>query len=428
MDLDLNSNDAEEFREKNAVRATSKFLDLGDFSEIKSCSSLQIIVNIDGKVATKCPAQNLREEQNGSPNNHVFVHHCSGRMIDNAADCSGLDPIKNYYDFLEARTWGPVVKVSPKGEKHICLETQGRSLREISHCDKNSVDNPGIQFRLEPAIDQQMTNGKGKVRLRSVQNPTLCADLAGDKLVDCRQAPRLTFDPLANDLLIKKGDKWQSYFTTMCLVATSHKKSARYDCQKEIPWQYALYEKLSVGLGFVPYVGPLFSAVFDGILCGSNEEDYAVNGCIGLGLDLSLGIFFGDYIPLGQLGAATFKLASKTGTLAKTGINSASAAIQMVVQKAALRNGLTPAVARKSMFWMNDVVIDALKERDFSLKDLHSVFEKLKASNACAGAPCRMWWNPTADDTKEYVNQLRNYVSRSKMSAADKATVLEKLK
>jgi hypothetical protein len=104
LDLDLESNDVEENREKNAVRATAKFIDLGDFSEIKSCSSFQFIANINGKVATTCPDQNLREEQNKSPNNHVFVHHCSGRMIDIAADCTGLDPVKNYYDFLETRS------------------------------------------------------------------------------------------------------------------------------------------------------------------------------------------------------------------------------------------------------------------------------------------------------------------------------------
>jgi hypothetical protein len=139
-------------------------------------------------------------------------------------------------------------------------------------------------------------------------------------------------------------------------------------------------------------------------------------------------LFAADYLPIGQLGKATFKLATKSGKLAKTGINGASAAIQMVVERAALRNGFTPAIARKSMFWMNDVVIDALKEKNFSLKDLNSVFEKVRASNACAGAPCRLWWNSTADDTKEFVDQLRKHVSRSKMTATDKATVLEKLK
>ena len=426
IDADLTAS-----RDKEALRANRKFTALGDFAGPKNCSSFAFLANVGGKAVGKCPSGDLLSEQNNLSNNHVFVHSCGDPDLNIGANCTGLDPIKNFYDHAEAKDWGMVVKVSPRGSEHNCLQIEGLRIGEIDHCDKNSADNPSIQFRAEPMVNEDMKNGKSKVRLRSVQNPNLCADLAGDRLVDCRMAPKLTFDPVANDILVRKGDKWQSYFMTMCLVATSHSKNGRYDCQREIPWQYALYEKLSIGLAFIPYVGPVLATVFDGMLCASNEEKYAESGCIGLGLDLSLGILLGDFLPLGSLGVGTMKIAAKAGTATKAGLFAVSSSARTALRKAAVRTGYTPTSVKGSFLVMNKPVIKALTQKDFSAQMLLQAFNKARSSNHCGGARCDGWWNPAprpGQETKDYLNQLSSYVSRSQMPAQDKNLVLKKLK
>ena len=418
-------------RDKEALRANRKYTSLGNFAGDQNCNSFRFLANIGGKAVGKCPSADILAEQNNIANNHVFLHSCGDPDLNIGANCTGLDPIKNFYDHAEARDWGMVVKISPKVNEHNCLQIQGQSIKEIDQCNKNSADNPSIQFRAEPLVKEEMNNGKSKIRLRSLQNPSLCADLAGDKLVDCRNAPKLTFDPVANDILIRKGDKWQSYFMTMCLVATSHTKNGRYDCQREIPWKYDLYEKLSIGLAFIPYFGPVLATVFDGMLCASNEEKYAASGCIGLGLDLSLGVLLGDFLPLGSLGVGTMKAAAKAGNASKSALFAVSSSARTALRKTAVRTGYNATSVNGSFLVMNKSAMKALTQKDFSVNMLLEAFKKARSSANCAGASCNGWWNPAprpGQETKEYLTQFAAYVSRSQMPAQDKALVLKKLK
>ena len=413
-------------RAKEGSRTQRKFIDLGSFAGLKGCDNFRTLSRKSGKFVTECPSLDIREDQNRFSENHVFVHSCGGPSITKVADCSGLDPIKNYFDYSEGKDWGIVVKMLPKGEEHNCLQVQGNAIREITNCDKNETDNASIQFRAEPLLSKELKNGKTMMRLRSMTNIGLCADLSNETLVECTKAPAHTFDPVANDFIVKKGNEYKSYFMNRCIVATSHKKNQKYDCQKQLRWDYKLFEKLSIGLSFIPYVGFIPATIFDAFLCGSNEEEFAVMGCVSLGLDLSLGILFGDIMPLMPAGRSAVKfVANKGASLTSKAFAAANA--KMALHNAATRTG----VSKKTLTGISDTlhkpIADALGKNKLSGKQLLDVFKKVRESSNCFGVSCAGWWSPVpaaGAETNQYLGQLKDYIARSNLTSQEKARAI----
>ncbi len=321
----------------------------------------------------QCSNRNLSEQQEADASGHLWLYSCGLSKFNQDPSCQDLQAIKYYPDFQKERNQGGVVQILPKEKDNFCIKAEGERLRTIDDCERNAHDNATTQFRLETL--ENMPNGEVTIRLRSLLNGDECADLAQNQLQPCKQAKAYSFNSSANDLRVTAGDgKTHFYFFQSCMNASNHAQSSRYDCRREIPWKYQLYDKLSFWLGWIPIFGTIPSYVLGGLACASGEPEIAKVNCIGVGTGVALDVLTGDLMTLGSLIKFVGKQGMKIGSGSK-----------MLVKALISRAAGAPAQLQMRKHTTIIRLIDGMQS---SPEDFRKLMQTIRTGNDCAGAAC----------------------------------------
>ena len=320
----------------------------------------------------QCTTSNVRDQQESNTAPHLWAYSCGLTKFNEDAACQDLLPIKYYPDFQKERNQGGVVQILPKQKNNFCLMVQGSQIITIDDCERNAHDNATTQFRLE--LVENKPNGEVSVRLRSMLDTSRCADLAASQLIPCKQGGTYDFNPQTNDLRVAGQGNPTFFFFQSCMDAASHAQSSRYDCRREIPWKYQLYNQLSTWIGMIPVLGTIPSYVFGGLLCASDEVELKVANCIGLGLQLGMDILTCDVHMMGSFarfaGGESMKIAGSTKMLAKALLSRAAGSPAQVQMR------------------KNTALVQLIEHLKPSPDEFRALMQKIRVGNDCAGASC----------------------------------------